>query len=420
MGHFAQLETRCYIDENNEFVASTTAYYKDYKMEVCRYYLEKNEFWYQFENSHFVSACGWKFEFPGEKYNYRYYGGKYVVEEHPLEKCDRIYEGLRGYTFTQSLDTIKSLILSVSSEYKYLFNKIDEEKYPLSKWTFFELIQMWKKHPLEVECLSQKGLYTIALNNNLYKLTDKKKKSVLQALKLVTTTNITLKDIQSWLKMKDKLTLSEYMDYKKWNKYGGVKDSLETFRYCKRKNISCSNYHDMLSLASSLGHNIEDDYWKYPNDPNTVHNNLVAQKSEIDRLRREEEAKKESVLWDKLEEIKKKVCKKPIELGNGYVLFFPTEFKQYDKAATTLHQCIVTAKYYKKCAEGKSMIFMIWKDNEPSSTYEVDYNKNIIQAYADEWGYRKNNISIKPSEYEMAMFNKFLETFKPRRLKEYI
>lgn len=281
-------------------------------------------------------------------------------------------------------------------------------------------MQMWKEHPSEVEALVQIEFYNLACNKNLYKLTPKKKKEVIGALKCfieheTNTIEPSLMTIQQFIK--SGLQFDEWFEFMSWN-YWRTKgaDSIELFRYCKRKGIDRSRYHDMLTMAANQGHDIEDDYWKYPNDPNAMHDRLLETKKELERIKEEQRLEREKIYWNELSVIQNKVLKNPVDLGNGYMLFMPTTYEEYHKAAELLHQCILAGSYYKKVAKGQSLLFMIWKDGEPSSTLELSYDNKLLQFYGNEL----NRNNCKPTEYEQEAIKQFLATFKPKKLKEYI
>ena len=212
------------------------------------------------------------------------------------------------------------------------------------------------------------------------------------------------------------LTFEEWYSWKSWNGWYYDFDDIETFRYCKRKNFERTRYHDMLSMARQQGHDVEDPYWKYPNNPEAMHERLLIVKNDLEKLAKEDERKKDIVFWDMLEAVKNKNLKNEVDLGNGYILFMPTTYEQYSEAATLLHQCILACGYYKKVAKGQSLLFMIWKDGKPSSTLEIDYAGKKLQFYGNEL----NRAHCAPSHYEKEAINKWLLNFKPKKLKEYV
>lgn len=413
MAHHFQLMSRIYVNDKNHLILESDATWKDKRLDISRLDYDSGNFSYRFRNLHFVNTGGgWLIEYPGEENTCPYYGGRYTVEKEPYEECDKEFSGLLDYSLMNSFEA--SEIIKKKPELKYLLNKLDYLNHPLTKLTTFKLMIMWKKHPLEVECLSAKGLYSLALNKNLYKLTPLKKKALIKRLNEVTTDDVTLQDIQSWLK--NKISFDEFLEMKSINReFKNNKLTWKEICYCKKKEYSYSNYRDMLFLVKEAGHNVNDDYWRFPSDPHNIHQRLLAEKNEMDKILKlkELEQKGELTIFSKLEKIKKKLKLKDIDIGNGYKLFMPTTAEQYIIAANNLHQCIVSNGYYKKVAKGETLLFMIWKDNVPSSTVEIGYDKTIKQFYGNEL----DRSNCKPTEYEENAFKKFLDTFIPKKVR---
>lgn len=414
MGHRSKYYLRLEIENDNELVLINQACYKEYTLDILKYNFTRNTYYYRWGNISYTSLSGWTVEYPGELVRERYSREKYKVKEYPFQESNEVYEGLLYGQLEMSYPMIKKIILKVNPEYKYLLNKISLDQ-ECNIFTLLKLMQMWKEHPYEVELLAQNRFYSIALNKSLYKLTLKKKKEVLKALKNFNH-NVSLLTVQQFIK--SGLKFEEWFAFMTWNNWrvkGNYIDSIETFRYCQRKQIDKYRYHDMLDMARNQGHNIDDPYWKYPNNPNEMHDRLLQIKLEQQRMQEQEEMKKVQKAWDKIKEIKNKNLKESIDLGNGYSLFIPTTIEQYQAAAEKLHQCIINARYYIKVAKGNCLLFMIWHNGEPSSTCEIDYNKQILQFYGNELD-RKN---CKPSEYEQEAMNKFLMEFKLKKIKNY-
>ena len=314
-------------------------------------------------------------------------------------------------------EAITEKILSIHPEYKYLLKKTKFDGIRFNIFRLLDAMQMWKEHPSEVEALVSIEFYKLACNKNLYKLTPKKKKTIIGALKCFiehTTSSLepSLLTIQQFIK--SGLDFETWYAYMCWNNWRSKDaDSVETFKYCQRKNIDKYRYHDMLSMARAQGHDINEDYWKYPNDPNKMHDELLKVKEELNRIAREKELAKEKLYWNQLVKIaKKNKLDKGVDLGNGYTLFMPSTYEQYNMAAVELHQCILASQYYKKVAEGKSLLIMIWCNGKPSSTCEIDFSKRILQHYGNEL----NRNNCKPSEWEQKAIKQFLATFKPKKL----
>jgi hypothetical protein len=426
MAHKCDYFLRFEIENENELVLINQACYKQdyeiqdykYKLDIYKYNLTTKKAYVRYGNVHYVNLGGWLVDFPNEKCKTRYgyyYGYNSQIPLCDYEETSRI-NGLEYGRLEMSYDRVKDLFLKSKPELKYLLNKIDFYNPRMTIWKLLDLIDIWYLHPSEVETLAYLGFYNIATNKSLYRLGKAKKKEIINALKyfnddrgmlsLITIQNF----IKSGMKYEEWYT---YMCWNNWRTQGRYIDDIETFRYCQRKNIDKYRYHDMLAMASNQGHDIEDDYWKYPNDPNAMHDRLLETKQELERIEREKELEREKQYWLQLKKIAvKNKLDSGVDLGNGYTLFMPYEYEQYKKSADELHQCILASKYYSKVAQGKSLLIMIWHDGKPSSTCEIDFDKKILQHYGNEL----NREDCKPTEFEQEAIKKFLATFKPKKV----
>ena len=426
MAHKCDYFLRFEIENENELVLINQACYKQdyeiqdykYKLDIYKYNLTTKKAYVRYGNVHYVNLGGWLVDFPNEKCKTRYgyyYGYNSQIPLCDYEETSRI-NGLEYGRLEMSYDRVKDLFLKSKPELKYLLNKIDFYNPRMTIWKLLDLIDMWYLHPSEVETLGYLGFYNIATNKSLYRLGKAKKKEIINVLKyfnddrgmlsLITVQNF----IKSGMKYEEWYT---YMCWNNWRTQGRYIDDIETFRYCQRKNIDKYRYHDMLTMAKNQGHDIENEYWKYPNDPNAMHDRLLETKQELERIEREKEQEREKQYWMQLKKIAvKNKLDSGVDLGNGYTLFMPYEYEQYKKSADELHQCILASKYYSKVAQGKSLLIMIWHDGKPSSTCEIDFDKKILQHYGNEL----NREDCKPTEFEQEAIKKFLATFKPKKV----
>lgn len=413
MGHKCEYTSRLYINEDNHLIFETIANWKKESLDVSRWDIDENKYYYRFDNINFVSCGGWLVDFPNEYRRIPYYGGKEKVTLSEYYENENFYQGVIA-CWKEVTEYEIEFIKRNKPEYHYLIKKIDYVKNKLKCSTLFNLMIMWKQHPSEVETLAQKGLYNLALNKNLYKLSKSKKKTLVQALKQVNM-DISLVYLQQWIKSKlDFSTFYLLKKYEKDSKYKLSRSlSVEEIKYCERKNFQVEEYIDMLFIANRLGKNIQDDYWHYPNNPFELHQRVVEEDMQLHMFKMKTELKLEMKYFDNISKIAKKNLNKPIELDNGYKLFIPTTVDEYVAAAEKLNQCIISSKYYKKVAKCQSLLFMIWKDNVPSSTVEISYDKKILQFYGDEHNRKK----CKPTEYEENAFKKFLDTFIPKKVR---
>ena len=426
MAHKCDYFLRFEIENENELVLINQACYKQdyeiqdykYKLDIYKYNLTTKKAYVRYGNVHFVNLCGWLVDFPNEKCKTRYgyyYGYNCQIPLCDYEETSRI-NGLEYGRLEMSYDRVKDLFLKSKPELKYLLNKIDFYNPRMTIWKLLDLIDMWYLHPSEVETLAYLGFYNIATNKSLYRLSKAKKKEIITALKYFNSDRgmLSLITVQNFIK--SGMKYDEWYTYMCWNNWrtkGRYIDDIETFRYCQRKNIDKYRYHDMLAMARNQGHDIEDDYWKYPNDPNAMHDRLLETKQELERIEREKELEREKQYWMQLKKIAvKNKLDSGVDLGNGYTLFMPYEYEQYKKSADELHQCILASKYYSKVAQGKSLLIMIWHDGKPSSTCEIDFDKKILQHYGNEL----DRTNCKPTEYEQEAIKQFLATFKPKKV----
>lgn len=427
MAHKCDYFLRFEIENENELVLINQACYKQryeiqdykYKLDIYKYNLTTKKAYVRYGNVHYVNLGGWLVDFPNEKCKTRYgyyYGYNSQIPLCDYEETSRI-NGLEYGRLEMSYDRVKDLFLKSKPELKYLLNKIDFYNPRMTIWKLLDLIDMWYLHPSEVETLAYLGFYNIATNKSLYRLGKAKKKEIINALKYFNSDKgmLSLISVQNFIKSGMKYEeWYTYMCWNNWRTQGRYIDDIETFRYCQRKNIDKYRYHDMLAMAKNQGHDIEDEYWKYPNDPNAMHDRLLETKQELERIEREKELEREKQYWLQLKKIAvKNKLDSGVDLGNGYTLFMPYEYEQYKKSADELHQCILASKYYSKVAQGKSLLIMIWHDGKPSSTCEIDFDKKILQHYGNEL----NREDCKPTEFEQEAIKQFLATFKPKKVE---
>ena len=421
MAHICDYYYTLQIENENELVLVAEARYLkrmdsqsyEYSLDVYKYNITTRKA-YARDNLIYNRLGGYLVNFPNEKV--KWYGEKYTVPKYSYHELFQRYAGIEYGILETPTEWIKERIIKCNPELKYLIKKIDFDAPRFNIWKLVNVMDFWKEHPSEVEALASRGFYNIATNKNLYRLSKPKKKAVIKALNNFNghINDISLKEVMEFIKTG--MSYQEWYSYMCWNNWVSKKDrdSIEDYRYCVRKNIDKYRYHDMLTMAYNQGHDINDAYWRYPNDPNAMHDRLLQVKQELERIAKEKELEVEKAYWNQLEKIaKRNKLKNGIDLGNGYTLFMPYEYEQYKKAADELHQCILASKYYKKVARGSSLLIMIWHDGKPSSTCEIDFNKKILQHYGNEL----DRSNCKPSEYEQQAIQDFLSSFKPKKLK---
>lgn len=419
MAHNCNYTMRFYVDyEKNDLVRVTTAHWKDKSLDVYREFLNSGKI--ESRNLYFSQMGGWLVSFPGEvnkRGYYNYFGYKQDLEEWSHEaKTDALMGECE-----QNIKDVKVMLFEVDSKLFYFCKKLDSNFiYP----KLFELVRIYREHP-ECETLIQYGFYELALNKSLYRLSKPKLKQVLQAVNELKNVSIyggiTLRQIQEYnLHWKDKIsTIKEWFDWygitNNFGKYGQQLD-YDCWKYIQRKinnskgaiQITKYEYLDYLEMAKKVGHNIEDPYWRYPNDFRKMHDKVMEQLNAVSLA-------KLALQQDFLRIVCKPMLKYNKEI-NGYNIFISTEAKEWKQTCDDLYQCLIRNGYMKKVIDQEAIIVFIWKDGKPIATAELDYKKNIQQFYGDERGHSRGE-SCKPNEEVEEAFNIWLESFKPKKAK---
>lgn len=414
MAHKCSYVSRFYI-EDNDVVLSTTATYKNNSLDIYKEYIFGKKAYLR--NTNFSYLAGYLIDFPGETVNY--YGHKYKM---PLENWYEVQTipALRG-KIEQPLDRIKEMILEVRPDLKYFCKKYKGEE--LSNIGF--IINFYLEYP-ESETLIDLGLIRLATNKSLYKLKKAKIKEILSVIREnkefieVVAAKIMLKDFQNYiLHYKDKMTFTDYIKWyiianermSKWARY----TDYEVYKYinnqCNKNpkdQITISEYNDYIDMCKEVGHDVSDQYWKYPNNFRKMHDRVMEQVKEM------------SIAKLALQqEFLTYVCKDLIKFNkkiNGYDVFIPIEARDWKLTCDELYQCLIRNGYLKKVINQECIIVFIWKDGKPQATAELDYNKKLLQFYGDERGHSEGK-SCLPSEEVQQVFEEWLKTFKPKKVK---
>lgn len=395
MGHHASYIERIeYID--GKIVRIIKATYKNFSEDVYKEELETNKHFCRY--LYFSHLAGYLVVFPGEKLGY-YYGYE-VQKEEDFGECSPI-SLCNGYV----TENEKQLIINYHPELKYLINKI---KYNITGETLFKVIRLYKEHP-ECETLIQINQIKLANNKNLYKLKKPKLKQVINFVKQNSEIeNMTLQNILSAIK--------HNLNYKDYSKYLDIKyffssenDKDDIFKYLVNKNYDPRYYYDYLCMAKQCGHNVRDQYWRFPNDLYKMHDKVMFELSNI------EESKNN--IWVKMfENISKKIGKNSLKIVNGYTMYIPNDWEDMNNHAKALSQCLVNNGYFKKMARQKSCLIFIKKDNISIGTVEIDFNKKILQQYGDEKNHSDINSCFLNDEVQEAV-NIYLKKLKIKKFK---
>lgn len=384
---------------DNDIVRMITAYYKDKHDTIYYERLKDGEcFGRYFEVS---NLAGYLVSFVGETRRY-YYGCKEIVEEQDFEPyypCEIVGEN------EDTIDERFSLIEKMYPDLKYLLFKLKNHKIykNITNAFLFVIIRKYWKHP-ELENLIQYNQLKLATDERLYKLTKNKLKQVLNFVKEHSSLELTLNDILCCLKYK--IPIDRVNDYRKCKQCGC--DS-NVFKYLlkQKKDINFVYYVDYIGMVERAGHNADDPYWKYPKNIVAQHDKLMKELALINE-------KQNKLLKAKFNLVASNVSKNKNYVVEDYSFYVPTEYDDVCTQAKELHQCLITCDYVSKMINQKCVLIFIKQQNKPFGTIEIDYTKNIVQAYGNELDRANCQLPNKIIDYA----KQFIHTLKLRK-KEY-
>lgn len=325
-----------------------------------------------------------------------YYGQLADMNFYLIEKNEHFGDSLDGYKTINEADIL------------FLNNNIANSQYVINKalkWSkslsfVWKVVKLWIQHP-ECESLIERGMFNLAFNKSLYKLTKPKLKSVLTYIKKCDNKDITLSDIQLVLNGKDIAIMSFAKQHK--IKYNYAK-------YLVESGVEMCKYTHYISVCKTLNKDLKDKYWYAPSDF-SVRYDVVIQELETLREAQEialEEAKKKeqetraiaiSNLFDFYHEYNCEI--------NGYDISLPISEKDIIVQAQALSQCLIKCRYDQKYANQDCILVFVKKNGEPIATMELDFNKKVVQ-------FRSKNNSMPSKEVEQVA-NKWLENFVPHK-----
>ena len=387
MGHHCEFETRIEYDKRKkQFYCCYKAKYKDKTLDVIKKYEDGSIY---SRNVYFSYLVGYTVSFPGEYlYSSRSYLGKSILEKYEKDLW-------LDYNISPSSNFIdKNYIISLDPSIKYLVYKYKSN----SCLELVRLIAIYRKNP-EIEALVDLGFTYIATDKRLLKLTKKKKIQIINFLKnnCNSQDNPTLSSIFTCIK--NNILYKDYPNFI----YSG-KD-IELFNYLTKYSIDYLYYKDYIKVAKEVGHNVNNDYWKYPKDIYSFHDKVMKEKENIDNSKN---AYKDNCL--------KEVCKLFFKYNfkiNGFNIYIPSSVFDISNQARLLNQCLITGNYVDKVIKQKSILIFIKKEAVPIATAEIDYNKKVLQFYANE----NDRSNCKPSKDVEESLYSYLDLIKVYKRK---
>lgn len=325
-----------------------------------------------------------------------------------------------GWSKNKITQEDRGLVIMYHYDFKYVFKKYDFK----SLREMMDKLIMWKQHH-EVELMLAAGFEKLCMCKSLYRMKPENQKETLKFCRQnPDACNLTFREIRACMRESNPdLMIRFFQTVPAYQRLGWTREtynyfglmSYEDFKYLDKKGFANTEgvrfYLDYLSMLHRSNHNINDEYWHYPQNLKKQHDKLVEEerieretRQRMEEERRIQEAKKKDSEFQK-------VCKKYAKYNrvvDDYNIYISNNYEDWKKQADTLHQCIVYADYMGKVAQRKCLIFFIRKGDEPIATAEILPGKKLGQFYGNEID--RNNCS--PSDEVTAVFNKWFETIK--------
>ena len=384
-----------YID-NEKIELTYWASWKDKRLDIIKHSLfmngNKAEIIQARDNLDFSVFGGWLVAFPDEKERHYYYGNRVV-------KLYKYYEWskLPTLSFYEPSD-LKDRMKEVYPEYKYLIEKAGTMRYD----ELFKIMRIAKQ-------TGKLSIIEWLLENN--------QKNLITLNNLKTNFNA---DIFNFIKENKEIS---YLDIravklavKEGVDYHSAKIAVDYYfsdlklrDYLLKQNMNPEDlyyYKDYKKMCKALKKNWNDPYWRYPKNLFEAHKKVMDEIKIMERAKQEEENKE---IVEKILSKKKKSIKYNF-IDGSYQVYFPYEFKDIQEQAEELNQCLITAEYYKKYANNKSILIFVKYKNKRYATCEIDSEKHIKQFYRNE----KDRLNCSATPVLQAVMDKFLNTLPKR------
>jgi hypothetical protein len=391
------IETLKFEKETNRFYLSLVAKYKDKSLEVLRNYEDGNVEW---RNIRYAGVGGgYLVVYPNETYRSAYYGDEGIIdlENWKNTKERRLTNSEKINMFVNESNIDKNVILEHLPNAKYMLEK---SKIPIRY--LLELLHNFREFP-EVEILAVANQFELAINKSFLKMKKANRKVIIDFVKKYSSIeNMKLNTI--------KKAIRNHISYYEANEMGIISD-IKTYRWLKKQQELCDEYslnhtmklyRDYKRLVERTGHDITDDYWKYPKDLGKAHNTLMA---ELDNIRKVQELEELKAKQEKYFESIQTVLKS--SKIKGYEVYVPETIDDIKAQADALDQCLIRCDYVSHVIRKESLLVFIKQNGKRIGTFEVGKNKRILQAYTDE----SDRSNCHFSNELMTVAKTFLKTF---------
>ena len=300
-------------------------------------------------------------------------------------------------------------ILKIHPEFKWTLQKAGQVK-PAKA---MKLLIAWKKDH-KTELLVGAHLDNLVANGNFLRMKNERQKAVLAFIRK--TPGADQWTLSKILFVMHGYTPKEYNDWMSFRCSYGTGCAFDVFKYLDGDRHAFDMYRDYIRTAERCGHDIKDNYWKFPKELKKAHDKVMREYDRIVAARRMAEkaaaTKRERENKKNFEKVVGKWLKKTLR-KNGFVVSIPGDIKTIQKQAKKLHQCLVSCDYIGKMADRRCLlVFISTKEGAPVATAEILPSGKVGQFYGDEAG--RDAAKMKPGKKAQEALDAWLKKFKPR------
>lgn len=314
--------------------------------------------------------------------------------------------------FVDSRDTAR--ICGIYPDFRYVLEKAGGYV-PLA--VAMRLLIEWKKNP-KVELLLAASYRNLMYNGAFSRMTPARQKAVLAFIR--STEDAKYWNINKLLFVMNRKGTPEEFD--KWTGFRGRYGEQVRFQWFRKYGANerlLDLYRDYARMAECCGHDMNEDYWKWPRDIKKAHDKVMAEYNLVLEAERQERRRAES----RRERERRANFKKVAELFSkatarmaGLKAYIPRDIKAVRAQAKALHQCLVTADYIGEMSDRRCLlVFIADSEGRPVATAEITPAGKIGQFYGDEKGHDIE--AMKPGEDAVKVLNKWLGKFKKDAVK---
>lgn len=374
-----------------------TAHYKENSLDVFKHCEDGRQ---RSRNLYFRIIYGYGVNFPGDVENYGYGYGRGTAVLEPWDGCimnvnPHIFEGYGNATIDE---TDKAQVLKAYPEMKWILQKHPD----ITRAETMELIPLWKKDH-KVELLLDAGFKCMAFNKSFYKLTEKRRRDVLNFLKNNPGRNWGLAEVQTI--MAEKISLEEYYRYAVFCSVAGKRVSYKVYKYLEHSPSGHNDvylYHDYARMAKRCGHDMKDPYWAYPKNLMDAHDKVMKEMDRVLELEAKDMSERKAAAY--LKAVKKWIGKK-LDV-DGTRVYIPESLEDIQAQAKALNQCLVTCDYAQRVINRKCVLVFIVKGNKRLATAELLPSGKIGQFYGNE-----RHVDCRPCKTAVEALNQWKETY---------